>query len=253
MAKSRLPGPIGLEYDFSGVLSSRTPGSLGLNDAADPSVLAYLGHTPGPLGFNDASEPSSFFSTGSTSIKGRVISPICFTTEINRKSSAKHLSISSKGLTLLKQIEKLHLKPYDDQTGQQIATWIQGATIGYGHLIKKTEWHTYKNGMAESQANILFEADLSPFVTAVQNGVSAQLSQNEFDALVILAFNIGVQSFTGSSVLKLINTPTATTKYRDLEEAWKAWNKSQGKVMKGLNNRRNCEWKIYSESIYERW
>jgi GH24 family phage-related lysozyme (muramidase) len=69
----------------------------------------------------------------------------------------------------------------------------------------------------------------------------------------MLAFNIGKESFTGSSVLKLINTPTAITKYRDLEESWKAWNKSQGNVMKGLNNRRDCEWKIYSKSIYERW
>jgi hypothetical protein len=89
MAKSRLPGPIGLEYDFSGVLSSRTPGSLGLNDAADPSALAYLGHSPGPLGFNDAWEsPLSLMGRGS--IKGRVISSICIHPVVVMPSNAMY-------------------------------------------------------------------------------------------------------------------------------------------------------------------
>lgn len=259
MAKSKIPGPIGVNYDFSVILPPLTPGSLGINDANDPSVLAYLGNTPGPIGVNDAWDSSLHLTNSHSLLQSKsVISPICIHSLVvmpndSRKLSAKYLSISSKGLTLLKQVEKLYLKPYDDQTGKQIGAWLQGATIGYGHLIKNTEWNTYKNGISESQANILFEKNLKPFVTTVQNGVRVKLHQNEFDALVILAFNIGKESFKGSSVLKLINTPTATTKYRDLEEAWKAWNKSQGKVMKGLENRRDCEWKIYSKNIYERW
>lgn len=76
MAKSRCPGPLGLDYSFSKVLPSRTPGPLGHNDAADPSSRAYLGDTPGPLGFNDAWD-SSLSLTGSGSRKRRVISPIC--------------------------------------------------------------------------------------------------------------------------------------------------------------------------------
>jgi GH24 family phage-related lysozyme (muramidase) len=76
MAKSRLPGPLGLDYRFSMVLPSRTPGSLGHNDVADPSTLAYLGDTPGPLGFTDAWD-ASLYLTGSGSKQGRVISPIC--------------------------------------------------------------------------------------------------------------------------------------------------------------------------------
>jgi hypothetical protein len=53
MATSRLPGPAGLEVQGE-VLSARTPGPLGVNDAADPNVRAALGDTPGPLGVNDA-------------------------------------------------------------------------------------------------------------------------------------------------------------------------------------------------------
>ena len=165
------------------------------------------------------------------------------------------LKLSEKASSLLKQVEELHLKPYDDQTGKAITAWTNGATIGYGHLIKSAEWNSYKNGISGPEANALFEQDLLPFVTSVQENITAGLKQNEFDALVILAFNIGPgkNGFSGSSVVKLVNDPNAVTGYKDLEAAWKAWNKSQGKVMKGLENRRQCEWKIYSQGIYERW
>lgn len=71
--------------------------------------------------------------------------------------------------------------------------------------------------------------------------------------VVILAFNIDQQGFKTSSVAKLVNDPSALTGHANLEAAWKAWNKSQGKVMKGLNNRRACEWNIYTSALYERW
>ena len=38
---------------MAGLLPSRTPGPLGIKDAADPAVNAELGHTPGSLGVND--------------------------------------------------------------------------------------------------------------------------------------------------------------------------------------------------------
>jgi lysozyme len=76
---------------------------------------------------------------------------------------------------------------------------------------------------------------------------------NEFDALVIFAFNIGEFNFSNSSALKLVNDSTAATSYTSLELAWKAWNKSQGKIMRGLNNRRQAEWDIYSKNIYKQW
>ena len=83
--------------------------------------------------------------------------------------------------------------------------------------------------------------------------MTAQISQQQFDASVILAFNIGIGAFKSSSALKLINDPNASTTYDSLESAWKAWNKSQGKVSRGLVNRRNAEWNIYSKGVYERW
>jgi type VI secretion system secreted protein VgrG len=78
-----------------------------------------------------------------------------------------------------------------------------------------------------------------------------QLSQNEYDALVILAFNIGVTSFSKSSLLKLLNGQ-AGSNYPTLELAWKAFNKDNGKVSNGLTNRRASEWNIFSKNVYKR-
>ncbi len=168
---------------------------------------------------------------------------------------AEQLTFGEQGAALLKGVESLRLKPYDDQTQKDITAWVAGATVGYGHLIKSNQWNTYKDGIDEDQADALFDSDLAPFVSAVQTHIKAAVTQNQFDALVILAFNIGAGAtgFAGSSVVKLVNDPTAQTAFSSLEAAWKVWNKSQGKVNKGLNNRRQCEWNIYSQGIYKRW
>lgn len=167
--------------------------------------------------------------------------------------SASTYQLSTKGLDLLKSIEQLRLKTYDDQTGKEISSWVKGATIGYGHLISQGKWNTYKNGINDTQAKALFTQDLLPYVNAVKSKVTSNISQNQFDALAIFTFNIGVSAFGTSSVLKLVNNPTATTAYSNLEAAWKAWNKSQGKVMQGLINRRKAEWDIYSKNVYKKW
>ena len=167
--------------------------------------------------------------------------------------SPKGLGFSAQGSALLMSIEELRLKPYDDQTSKEISKWCAGATIGYGHLITQTQWHTYARGITQPQARTLLTQDLIPFVGAVQAAINVDLTQNQFDALVLLAFNIGADAFKGSAVVTLINDPDARTRYANLEGAWKAWNKSQGAVMKGLENRRNSEWNIYELGIYRKW
>lgn len=164
--------------------------------------------------------------------------------------------LGPEGVALLQAVEELHLQPYDDQTGDDIDAWVKGATIGYGHLITKAEWAGFEKGITQLAADELFAADLAPFEALVRSNITVGLQQYEFDALVIFAFNIGPgkkDGFPGSSVVKLVNDPKAVTPYANLEAAWKAWNKSQGKVNKGLDNRRNCEWKIFTSARYERW
>lgn len=163
------------------------------------------------------------------------------------------LTPSRAAVDLLKGIEGLRLEPYDDQIGSSVNQWVPGATIGYGHLIDRDEWARYRDGISEAEAESLLRADLAPFIQAVRTQVIRPLRQHEFDALLILVFNIGTAAFASSSVLKMLNEPQANTAYGSLETAWKAWNRSQGRVMQGLVKRREAEWKMFSEGVYERW
>lgn len=167
--------------------------------------------------------------------------------------AASEFTLSPKATRLLQDIEKLATMPYDDQTGKNITHWVKGATIGYGHLISQRDWGLYKNGISKKEANALFKDDIAPFEAKIHNSVTRKIRQNEFDALLILVFNIGRTGFGRSSVLRLINNPGAKTAFATLKDAWMAWNKSQGRVNKGLTNRRKAEWNIYSKNIYKRW
>ncbi|WP_275436308.1 glycoside hydrolase family protein [Vibrio sp. Of14-4] len=161
--------------------------------------------------------------------------------------------LSTAGLSLLKEIETLRLLPYDDQTGKVISTHVEGATIGYGYLIPLNEWELYKDGIKEKEAESLFMQKLPPFEKSVQEKLTVTVTQQQFDALVLLCYNIGAGNFNTSSVLKLVNGGIAPAYGNDIDKAWLAWNKSQGKVMQGLINRRKCELDIYHNGVYKKW
>ncbi|UTP41572.1 glycoside hydrolase family protein [Phenylobacterium sp. LH3H17] len=76
-----------------------------------------------------------------------------------------------------------------------------GWTIGYGHTL------TAREGVevSESDAEALLLYDLIAVAHAVNEHVFAPLTQNQFDALVAFAFNIGVENFQRSSVLRRLN------------------------------------------------
>ncbi len=163
------------------------------------------------------------------------------------------MSLSEKGLDWLKYVERLALMPYDDQTGKQISSWVKGATIGYGHLILEHEWVEYRNGITDVEADALLRKDLERFIAVVKL-IPRKLAQNEFDACVILAYNIGVDGFKGSTVFKMVSDPKfRSSVYQNLESAWMAWNKSQGKISRGLINRRAAEWDMYNLGLYRHW
>lgn len=163
------------------------------------------------------------------------------------------MRISETGITLLKRLEgsvKIGDKHviYDDQTGTQVdvSRYLpKGATIGYGHLIKSGE--DFTKGITEKQATELLYSDIAMAESTVNKNVIVPLTQNQYDALVIFAFNIGINNFIKSTVLKYINTQDfQSASYPNLESAWKAWNKSQCVINKGLINRRNTEWCLFT-------
>jgi len=103
------------------------------------------------------------------------------------------LKISRDGVELIKSFEGLRHQASQLPDGR----W----TMGYGHTFSAREGAKVTPDDAES----LLRFDLLPIMDAVNNAVTAPLSQNQFDAIVSFCFNIGVENFLSSAVLKRIN------------------------------------------------
>jgi type VI secretion system secreted protein VgrG len=188
--------------------------------------------------------------------------------EWKMKAEAKHnpkdMGLSRSGIIFLKDKENKALDKngrhiiYDDKTQKPVSPGQplpDGATIGYGHLIKKGE--DFSKGLSEKEAVELFKEDIRDAENIVRNNISAPLNQHQFDGLVSLAYNIGVGNFRISAIRQYVNNPdTKNNKYPTPESAWKAWNKDINQktgnleVVKGLVNRRNDDWNIYENGIY---
>jgi lysozyme len=123
-----------------------------------------------------------------------------------------------------------YLRPYNDPVGF--------ATIAIGHLIAKRpvtqadrdQWGT----LTQQQAYDLFRSDTRRFIDAVARRVTVPITQNQADALISLAYNIGEGNFGKSTLLKKLNAGD----YRGASNEFPKWNKAKGKVLKGLTRRR---------------
>ena len=173
------------------------------------------------------------------------------------KNETHAMKMSDDGINWLKDKEDKILDKqgyhiiYDDQTGKPVNTnepLPKGATIGYGHLIKNGE--DFRNGISEAKATELLRTDIAIAERAVRDNITVPLTQNQFDALTSLAYNIGAKNFADSTVVKYVNNPNFhSSVYPNLESAWKAWNRSQGEISNGLINRRQNEWDMYNRGI----
>lgn len=167
------------------------------------------------------------------------------------------MKLSDNGIRTLKLCEGRVVRGdrhviYADKNGLPVATGASlpaGATIGYGHLIKTGE--DFRGGIDENAATELLRADVATTELAVNGAITAELRQNQFDALVMLCFNIGVRNFASSTLVKYINNPKfKSARYPTLVAAWRAWNRTGGRVSAGLIRRREVELNIYQNGIY---
>lgn len=132
---------------------------------------------------------------------------------------------SKQGLELIKKFEGIRLKSYRLPSEKMY-------TIGYGHYgvsagvtITQVEAENYlvkDLARAENQVN--------------KYGTIYSFNQNQFDALVSFAYNIG-------SIKQLTQQGTRTK--AQIGEAILLYNKSGGKVLKGLDTRRKAERKLF--------
>lgn len=152
--------------------------------------------------------------------------------------------ISKQGLHFIKEHEGVELNVYKDVAGLP--------TIGIGHLLTQDELRSgkidimgakvrYGNGISLEDAYGLLDQDLDRFEAAVNKYVTVPLTQNKFDALVSLAFNIGVGAFSSSTLLKFLNKGN----YKEACNQFSRWVYSGGKVIQGLINRRQDEQQLW--------
>lgn len=101
--------------------------------------------------------------------------------------------VSGSGLELIKRFEGYRRSAARLADGR----W----TIGYGHVEHAREGAEVSHDDAEA----LLIYDLMEIGTRIETLVHSPLSQNQFDALSSFAFNVGLENFKSSSVLRRIN------------------------------------------------
>lgn len=136
------------------------------------------------------------------------------------------MKTSKTGLDLIKTFEGCRLKAYKCPAD----VW----TIGYGHTGSDV-----KQGMVitQAEADRLLQQDLERFEKNVMKfNNKYHWTQNEFDALVSFAFNIG-------SIDQL--TANGTRTKAQIAQAMLLYNKAGGKVLPGLTKRRQAERQLF--------
>ena len=147
--------------------------------------------------------------------------------------------VSQAGLNFIAGYEGYSATTYQDVAGLP--------TIGYGHLIKSGESF---GTLSKDAALQLLKKDASFAVNAVNKYVKVTLSQNQFDALTSLAFNIGADAFANSTVLRNVNSANTLS----IDKSFMMWNKARidGVLtpIQGLTNRRKAEANLFLNGNY---
>lgn len=145
------------------------------------------------------------------------------------------MTISQKGLDLIKQFEGLRLKAYLDS--------VNVPTIGYGTTV-------YPSGIKVKigdtctlqEAEMYLRTDVNRRAAAVgEIGVN----QNQFDAILSFCYNLGLGAWNKSTLRKKVianNTDPA------IRAEFMKWNKAGGKALKGLTKRRQAEADLYFQN-----
>lgn len=137
--------------------------------------------------------------------------------------------LGAAGKALIQSFETCDLTAYPDQRG----VW----TIGWGHTAGVSPSDT----CTQDQADAWFVQDTQTAVNAVSRSVDVALSQNQFDALVSLCFNIGSHAFATSTLVALLNQGSIA----GAVQQFLVWNHVNGQPNAGLTRRRTAEQSLF--------
>ena len=146
------------------------------------------------------------------------------------------MKLNTQGYRLICMFEGFSAKPY--------LCSAKVPTIGYGNTY-------YLNGkkvtlldkpITELEAFEMFKTIADKFADKVSKLVTTPVDQNQFNALVSLAYNIGPANFQKSTLLRKVNFNQNDPSIR---AEFLKWNKAGGQVLKGLTIRRKAEADLY--------
>lgn len=150
----------------------------------------------------------------------------------NEKAS-NSMKLSNKMLDIIKNYEGLSSK----------AIKLSGETyytIGYGHYGSEV-----KEGqtITQNEALELLRSDVNVFENGVRSSVKVPITQNQFDALVSLAYNIGVGAIASSDTVKHLNNGEIGHAAVDIP----SWRRGMGyQILPGLEKRRQTELEFFA-------
>jgi lysozyme len=140
------------------------------------------------------------------------------------------------GIEMIKTFEGFKSAPYKCPAGIP--------TIGYGATF-------YPNGkkvtmtdkaLSETESVELLKHMLVSFEKYIDSYCRDDINQNQFDALVSFAYNLGPANLKSSTLLKKVN---ANPEDETIKLEFMKWVKAGGKTLKGLVARREAESKLY--------
>ena len=144
------------------------------------------------------------------------------------------MKFNDAGLQIIKTFEGCRLQAYQDIRG----IW----TIGFGCVDP-----SIYPGLVISQAQadeMLMERLEDEFIPGVTGLVKVSLNDNQFSALVSLAYNIGLANLKSSGLLKLVNLGD----FKDAADRFLSWDKAGGQQIDGLLRRREAERTLFLSS-----
>lgn len=146
------------------------------------------------------------------------------------------MKLNNSGYLLITEFEGFSAKPY--------LCSAKIPTIGYGNTYYSDNKRVtlLDKEISKVQAFEIFKSVADRFASVVSKLVTSPLNQNQFNALVSIAYNIGTGNFASSTLLKKVNK-----NHNDITIAleFKKWNKVNKKEVAGLTKRR-----IYEANIY---
>ncbi len=146
----------------------------------------------------------------------------------------KDLRITTTGIRLIIAFERWKPVAYDDGFGF--------VTVGVGHTKTK-----YRKGerVSDEQVWVHLVNDLKDVENELERLIEVELTDNEFDALVCFAFNVGLSAFRKSTLLKLLNEGKKDAVVLEFAK----WKYVKKKVVDGLVRRRAAEAALFAAKI----